>query len=61
LSIDEQIVQLALTDHAYVEIPLMRYIISEVYRYVLGMTRAQNVRVTHAVRETSLLVTLRWD
>jgi hypothetical protein len=61
LSIDAHNVQLALSDHAYVELPLMRYIISEVYCYVLGMTRAQNVTVTHAVRDASLLVSLRWE
>jgi hypothetical protein len=61
VSVDAHSVQLALSDHAYVEIPLMRYIISEVYRYILSMTRAQNVTVTHALRDTSLLVTLRWE
>lgn len=61
LSVEPQSVQLALTQHAYVEIPLMRYIISEVYRYVLSMTRAENVKVTHSVSEGALLVSLRWD
>lgn len=61
LSVAAHEVQLALSDHAYVEIPLMRYIISEVYRYVLSMTRAENVTVTHALRDASLVVTLRWQ
>jgi hypothetical protein len=61
VSVDARSVQLALSDHAYVEIPLMRYIISEAYRYILSMTRAQNVTVTHALRDASLLVTLRWE
>jgi hypothetical protein len=61
VSIDEHSVQLMLSDHAYVDLPLMRYIISEVYRYILSMTRVQNVTVTHAVRDASLLVTLNWD
>ena len=60
LSFEPQCVQLALWDHAYVEIPLMRYIISEVYRYVLSMTRTPNVTVAHALRDGALVVTLRW-
>ncbi|HEX6242976.1 MAG TPA: hypothetical protein VFZ61_18815 [Polyangiales bacterium] len=54
-------IELALTHHAYVEIPLMRNIISEVYRYVLSMTRVQNVRAAHALRDSALIVSLRWD
>jgi hypothetical protein len=61
LSVEGQCVQLSLSEHAYVQIPLMRYIISEVYRYILGMTRARNVTVVHAVRDASLIVTLRWE
>jgi hypothetical protein len=61
VSIDAHSVQLMLSDHAYVELPLMRYIISEVYRYILSMTRVPNVTVTHAVRDASLLVTLHWE
>jgi hypothetical protein len=61
LSVSERSVQLALTDHAYVDIPLMRYIIAEVYRYVLSMTRANNVTSSHALRNGALVVTLRWD
>jgi len=60
-ALNERSVQLALTDHAYVEIPLMRMIIAEVYRYVLSMTRAKNVTVSHFVRDGALLVNLRWD
>lgn len=61
LSVSEGCVQLALTDHAYVEIPLMRYIIAEVYRYVLSMTRAGNVTGSHALQRGALVVTLRWE
>lgn len=61
LAIEPHHVELALTQHAYVEIPLMRNVISEVYRYVLSMTRVQNISVTHAVRDAALIVNLRWD
>jgi hypothetical protein len=61
LAVEDNSVQLALYHHPYVDIPLMRYIIAEVYRYVLSMTRARNVSVTHAVRGSALIVTLRWD
>lgn len=61
LSIDQRSVQLALSHHPFVEIALMRNVIAEVYRYILGMTRAKNVSVQHTVREASLIVTLRWD
>jgi hypothetical protein len=61
LAVDENCVQLRLRQHAYVDIPLMRYIISEVYRHVLGMTRARNVTVMHTVRDSELIVSLHWD
>ena len=61
LSVEPGHIQLALTQHAYVDIPLMRNVISEAYRYVLSMTRVQNVSVTHAVRDAALLVNLRWE
>ena len=60
-TVESRHVELALSQHAYVEIPLMRNIISEVYRYVLSMTRVQNVTVSHAVRDASLIVSLRWE
>jgi hypothetical protein len=55
------VIELALSDHAYVEIPLMRLIISEAFRHILSMTRARNVTVVHARRDASLVVTLRWE
>jgi len=61
LRIDARTVQLKLSDHAYVDIPLMRNVISEAYRHILSMTRARNVRVSHEVRGRALLVSLRWD
>ena len=61
LAFSERSVQLALSEHKYVEIPLMRFIIAEVYRHVLSMTRARNVAASYAVHDTSLTVTLRWQ
>jgi len=61
LGVSERSVQLALSDHKYVEIPLMRFIIAEVYRHVLSMTRARNVAASYAVHEATLTVTLRWQ
>ena len=59
-SLEDRSVQLTLSDHPYVEIPLMRYVIAEVFLYVVGMTRVENVRASHAVRDSSLTVVLRW-
>lgn len=61
LVIDTNRVQLRLSDHAYVGIPLMARVISEAYRHVLSMTRAHNVQVAHDVRGAALTVNLRWD
>jgi hypothetical protein len=58
---EEGVVQLTLTDHPYVDDPLMRFVISEVFRYVMSMTRVRKVSVAHGIRESSLLVTLRWE
>lgn len=59
-TIEERCVQLTLSDHSYVEIPLMRNVISEVFRYIVSQTRAENVTVVHTVRDAALLVVLRW-
>jgi hypothetical protein len=59
-SIEERSVELRLRDHAYVEIPLMRYVISEVFRYVVSLTQAKNVTAVHTVRDSALVVVLRW-
>jgi hypothetical protein len=58
--IEERSTELSLSDHPYVEIPLMREVIAEVYRYVLQLTNAKNVSGVHAVRGGSLVVVLRW-
>jgi hypothetical protein len=58
--IDERSVQLSLRDHPYVDIPLMQYVISEVYRYVVSLTQVSDVSGVHAVRDDALVVVLRW-
>jgi hypothetical protein len=60
VALEPNSVQLMLRDHPYVTNQLMRYVISEVFRYVLGMTRTKNISAVHAVRERGLLVVLRW-
>lgn len=59
-AIEARSVHLTLHDHPYVDLPLMRFVIAEVFRYVLGLTHAKNVTAVHAVRESSLVVVLRW-
>ena len=58
---EEQAVQLTLTDHPFVADPLMRWVIAEVSRYVVSLTRVSHVSVSYGVRGSSLMVTLRWE
>jgi hypothetical protein len=58
---DERAVQLTLSDHPFVDDPLMRFVISEVFRYVVSMTRVKHVSVSYGVRDASLMVVLRWE
>jgi hypothetical protein len=58
---EEQTVHLTLRDHPYVDDPLMRYVIAEVFRYVLSMTRVRRVTVSYGMLDASLVVTLRWE
>jgi hypothetical protein len=60
-NLEQHSVELRLRQHPYVEIPLMRSVIAEVYRYVLSLTRADNVTAVHTVRDGALLVVLRWS
>jgi hypothetical protein len=39
----------------------MRYVIAEVFRYVVSMTGVEGVTASPAVREASLVVLLRWE
>lgn len=60
-SIDAHCVVLELANHGYVQNPLMRFIIAEVYRYVLSMTRARNIAESHRVEGAALVVKLTWE
>lgn len=50
-----------LRDHLYVETPQARATIAEVFRYIVGLTRADEVTETHALDGTSaVVVRLSW-
>jgi hypothetical protein len=58
--LEERSIHLTLHEHPYVLHPLMRSVITEVFRYVLSLTQAEQVSAVHAVRESTLVVVLRW-
>ncbi len=58
--VEAKSVHLTLSDHAYIDTSLMRYVIAEVFRYVVSLTKAENVTAVHAIRDSSLVVVLRW-
>jgi hypothetical protein len=58
--VDDKSVHLTLSDHAYVDTSLMRYVIAEVFRYVVSLTKAKNVTAVHAIHHNALVVILRW-
>lgn len=53
--------RVTLTGHPFVETPLSRIAFAEVLRYILSLSRARNVRETHALAGESLAVALTWD
>jgi hypothetical protein len=53
--------RVTLTDHAFVRTPVARMAFAEVMRHVLSLSRARNVRETHALSGDSLVVALTWD
>jgi len=53
-------VKLTLTDHPYVQDHLMRFVMAEVFRHVLSLTKANGVTADHGVSEDALVVLLRW-
>jgi hypothetical protein len=59
-SIEARSVLLTLGDHPYVDIPLMRYVIAEVFRYVVCMAGVEDVVASHSVQGASLAVVVRW-
>ena len=59
-SIERGSITLTLHDHPYVQNPLMRGVISEVFRYVVSLTNVDSVSSVHTVRDGALVVVLRW-
>jgi hypothetical protein len=53
--------RLTLTDHPFVGTALSRLAFAEVMRYVLSLSRARNVRESHAMSGEGLVVALTWD
>jgi hypothetical protein len=50
-----------LSDHPYVDAPLLRLAVAEAFRAVVGLTRAANVVETHPPRGAPLLINIRWQ
>ena len=61
-AIDDHAFELRLVDHPYVETPLARGSIAEIYRYAMSLARAKNVRSKHRLEdERTLLVQIEWS
>jgi hypothetical protein len=58
---EDRIVELSLSGHPYVELPLMQSVIAEVYRYVVSLTQVKEVSGVHVVRDDRLVVIVRWQ
>jgi hypothetical protein len=54
-------VRVQLADHPYVETPLMRLAIAEAIRFIVSLTRAQNVTEKHPSRGATLVIDVGWD
>jgi hypothetical protein len=59
-SLEARSIHLTLRDHAYVEVPLMRFVITEVFRYIVSLTKVKHVSAVPAVRDSALVVVLHW-
>lgn len=58
----ERSLQLKLRDHVYVETPLARSSIAEIYRYAMSLSRHKNVTSRHFLDdERTLLVNIDWS
>jgi hypothetical protein len=53
--------RVTLTGHPFVRTPLSRKAFAEVLRHILSLSRAQNVRESHAATGEALVVALTWD
>jgi hypothetical protein len=59
--ISEHVFEMRLTDHPYVETPLARTSIAEIYRYAMSLARASNVQAKHTLLdERTLSVMIEW-
>jgi hypothetical protein len=58
--VEQRSVRLTLHDHPYVDIPLMRLVLAEVFSYVVSLTKVKQVSAAHAVRDSALVVALHW-
>jgi hypothetical protein len=66
LSIEQRIqgegtARLELRDHPFLTTALSRVSVAEVFRHILSLSRARNVRESHAMLGDALVITLRWD
>jgi hypothetical protein len=50
-----------LSDHPYVETPVLRLALGEALRYIVGLTRARNVTEAHNARGNPLIIDIKWD
>lgn len=50
-----------LHDHPYINTPVSRFAIAEIYRYCLSLSRARNVKMEHRHEGTSVQVHLTWE
>lgn len=58
----ERSLQLQLRDHVYVDTPLARSSIAEIYRYVGSLSRRKNVTSKHFLKDERILaVNIEWD
>jgi hypothetical protein len=58
---DEGRARLTLRDHPFIRTTVSRIAFSEVVRHILSLSRAKNVRETHAASADGLVVALTWD
>jgi hypothetical protein len=58
---DEGRARVTLVRHPFVETPVARLAFAEVVRHLLSMSRARNVRATHAHTGDALVIALSWD
>ncbi len=54
------VTRVRLDDHPYVESPLMRLSIAEALRFIVSLTRSQNVTESHPAHGRPLVITIRW-